>query len=271
MLHSLIQITPETEKLASLICTAAPAEKIFLLGGTQMQKRTSSIFNPEQPTCKHIVHYFVLVLVNKNDEQSLTCLQDKIENNLQHFIPVTAIVINTTQFNNWLGEGHAFATDVVTKALLLYDNGLALTAAATADATAIAQSRQQYFNKGLLMMHEFLAGAEMYRIRKQHAMAAFMLHQSVEHGLRCFMKTTTGLRTNTHNIDRLVRLCSMAVHGLAELFNKEQPEDKILMQKLQSAYIDARYKEFSIKEHELTAIEEKVKQLMILYKRMPIH
>jgi HEPN domain-containing protein len=30
---------------------------------------------------------------------------------------------------------------------------------------------------------EFLAGAELFRIRKQNKMAAFMLHQAAEHGM----------------------------------------------------------------------------------------
>ncbi len=109
------------------------------------------------------------------------------------------------------------------------------------------------------MVQEFLAGGEIFRLRKQHAMAAFMLHQSAEHGLRTLMKITTGLKTNSHNLDRLVRYCSMAVHGLAEVFNKEQQRRPNLFMKLQAAYIDARYKDYNITGEKLLQMEQQLR------------
>ena len=266
MFTSLIQSNTETQKLGELISNVAPAEKIFLLGSTEMRKRTGSIFNYEQPSCKYTSHYYVLALVNKSDEQTHSCIQDKIENNLKHFIPVTAIALWIEQFNNWLSEGHPFACTVVQRAVVLHDNDLPLPPPQETDAAAWESSRKQYYTKGLTMITEFLAGAEMYRIRKQHAMAAFMLHQSAEHGLRTLMKITTGLRTNTHNLDRLLRYCSMAVHGLPEILGTEQQRGKQLFSKLQHAYVDARYKEYSISHEELLQLEEQVRRFIVLYK-----
>lgn len=267
MFQSLLQTNPETQKLADIICTVTDVEKLFLLGSTQTQKRTASIFNYEQPSCRCTSHYYVLVLVNKSDESSHSCIQDKIENNLQHFIPVTAIVLWTDQFSNWLGEAHPFASVVVQRALLLYDNGEQMPQAIPPDEILLQQSRQKYYTKGLTMMQEFLAGAEMYRIRKQHAMAAFMLHQCAEHGLRTLMKITTGLKTNSHNLDKLIRYCSMAVHGVTGIFNKERQQGKRLFDKLQAAYIDARYKDYSIGHEELLEIEQQLRAFIEIFKR----
>jgi HEPN domain-containing protein len=267
MLTPLLQTNTETQKLAALICNAAPAEKIFLLGITEVRKRTTSVFNHEQPSCKYTAHYYVLVLVNKNDEQTHSCIQDKIENNLQHFIPVTAVVLWTGQFNNWLSEGHAFAAMVVQRSLLLHDNGEPLQTPSPVDETLLQQGRRQYYTKGLNLVQEFLAGAEMYRIRKQHAMAAFMLHQSAEHGLRTLMKVTTGLKTNIHNLDRLVRYCSMAVHGVEEVFGRDRQQGKHLFGKLQAAYIDARYKDYSISHDELLQLEQQMRGFIGLYRQ----
>lgn len=267
MFQTLLHKNPETEKLTELICGATHIEKLFLLGHTQTQKRTASIFNHEQPSCKHTSHYYVLALVNKSDEHSHTCLQDKIENNLQHFIPVTAIVLYIDQFNTWLVEGHSFANLVMQRALLLHDSGMVLQQPTPLNETEQQNSRQHYYTKGLNMVQEFLAGGEMFRLRKQHAMAAFMLHQSAEHGLRTLMKITTGLKTNSHNLDRLVRYCSMAVHGLAEVFNKEQQRSKNLFIKLQSAYIDARYKDYHITSEELLQLEQQMRSFIELFKQ----
>jgi len=107
----------------------------------------------------------------------------------------------------------------------------------------------------------------MYRIRKQHALAAFMLHQCAEHGLRTLMKITTGLKTNSHNLDRLVRYCSIVVHGLTEIFNKEQLRSRNLFIKLQNAYIDARYKDYHITGEELLQIEHQLRAFIELFKQ----
>ncbi len=42
------------------------------------------------------------------------------EYNCQHFIPVTAIVLHTHQFNQWLEDGHQFAQTVCRIAVLLH-------------------------------------------------------------------------------------------------------------------------------------------------------
>ena len=44
----------------------------------------------------------------------------KIDPNCQHFIPVTAIVLHTDQFNQWLADGHPFAQTVCKMAVLLH-------------------------------------------------------------------------------------------------------------------------------------------------------
>lgn len=40
-------------------------------------------------------------------------------------------------------------------------------------------------------------------------MAAFMLHQAAEQALLTIFKKATGWHVNTHNIDKLLRYCSM--------------------------------------------------------------
>lgn len=50
----------------------------------------------------------------------------------------------------------------------------------TADHTAAANAIEKPLTEELTKAKEFLAGSELYRIRKQRAMAAFMLHQPAE-------------------------------------------------------------------------------------------
>jgi len=90
---------------------------------------------------------------------------------------------------------------------------------------------------------EFLAGADLYRIREQNKMSAFMLHQAAEHALLTLLKLTTGLHVNTHNLDKLIRSCSMVSYKLPEVFNRNNEQNERLFQLLQKAYIDTRYKD----------------------------
>ena len=105
-------------ELVKIILDAVPADKIYFLGSTLMRRRTETIFMTDAPSCSYVSHYYVLVLIP--DGQGLNVTQDKIENNCQHFIPVTAIVLRTDQFNQWLGDGQPFARTVCRMAVLLH-------------------------------------------------------------------------------------------------------------------------------------------------------
>lgn len=91
-----------------------------------------------------------------------------------------------------------------------------------------------------------------------------MLHQSVEHGLRSLLMLTTGYRTNTHNLDKLLRYCSMSVYKITEIF-KGSHDARTLFHTLQNAYIHARYKQYDILVEELLELEHKVEELMKVY------
>ena len=124
-------------------------------------------------------HYYVLVLVKRNREASNSCVQEKIEAVCSPINPVTAFVIDLEQFNNWLLEGHPFACQVTAKAFVLFeDMGITLADASIVDFEAIKIAKETAFSQGLNKVKEFLAGADLYRVREQNKMAAFMLHQA---------------------------------------------------------------------------------------------
>lgn len=70
-----------------------------------MHRRTESIFATDAQSCSYVSHYFILVLISKEGKHNSNTIQDKIENNCRAFIPVTAIVFDITQFNDWLQQG----------------------------------------------------------------------------------------------------------------------------------------------------------------------
>src|ERR1019366_4983294 len=91
------------KELVKIILEAVLADKIYLLGSTLMIRRTKTVFMTDAPSCRYVGHYYVLVLVR--NKTNCRAVQDKIENSSKHFIPVTAIVLYTKQFSEWLTEG----------------------------------------------------------------------------------------------------------------------------------------------------------------------
>ncbi len=255
------------QQLVDIILKACAVEKIYLLGSTLLTSRTESIFMPDTASCRQVGHYYLLVIIKS--EQGHNQAQDTIENNCQHFIPVTAIVLSDERFEEWLLEGHPFAHAVYTKAILLHgEKETTNLSVATKDKTAIQKENNTIYTAGLNKVEEFLAGADLYRIREQNKMCAFMLHQAAEQSLHTLLQLKTGLRVVTHNLDKLYRYCCMVCYQLPEIiFGSNKENDKRLFNLLQKAYIDTRYKsDYFINTVDLLALTELINRLLKVLK-----
>jgi HEPN domain-containing protein len=244
--------------LVDSIVKAVKPEMIFLLGAVVYHRSIKSIFQTSAVGSQYMSNYIVLVLLENLNNKEPHEWQDKIEN---QGIPVTSIVLSVYTFNEWLKAGHRFAINVQQSAEILYDSGsLQLQASHTATPHDEQIGIEKYWRDGITKAKEFLAGSELYRIRKQFAMAAFMLHQSAEQSLHTLLKVGTGYHANTHNIDRLLRYSSLVSDQLSDLFPQKTEADKQLFQLLQKAYSDARYKaDYTISYDQLLCLTEKVR------------
>jgi HEPN domain-containing protein len=254
-------------ELIRIILEAVDADKIYFLGSTLMQRRTESVFMTDAPSCKYVSHYYVLVLVA--NKQNLDTVQDKIENKCKHFIPVTAIVLYSDRFNQWFEDGHEFARTVCRIAVQLYGADEKILIPEITNEELNKAEKESVLNQGINKVTEFLAGADLYRIREQNKMVAFMLHQAAENALHTILKVRTGLYLNTHNLDKLIRYCSMVSYKIQDIFSRNNEKNDRLFQLLQKAYIDSRYKEdYSIRTDELITLTEKVRTLMDVVKNV---
>jgi len=245
------------------------AERIYLLGCTVSHFRTESIFADDAATSGFVSHCYVLVLINKSGANSCNNLQDKIESHCRSYIPVTAIVLDMQQYNEWLTEVHPFTIRVSKSAECLHDAGNVKhrLPANAGEKQQPVQLNEAYFNAGLNKVKEFLAGADLYRIREQNKMAAFMLHQAAEQALHTLFRISTGLYVNTHSIDKLMRYCSMVSHKIADVFPRNNEKNEHIFQLVQKAYIDSRYKEsFSISIDNLLVITERIRAIESIVK-----
>ena len=248
------------QRLVDIIVKAANPEMIFLLGASLHRRRSESIFQQTAPTSQHMADYFLLILMEDLNNKETHEWQDKIEAHCKAFMLVTTIVLQKRAFEEWLREGHPFAINVQQSAVVIYNSrSCHLSVSQTANHNVAAEKN---LAEGLTKAKEFLAGSELYRIRKQHAMAAFMLHQSAEQALRTLLKVGTGYHANTHSIDRLLRYAGLVSYQLPDIFPQKTEEDKRLFNLLQKAYIDTRYKEdYKISNDDLLQLTEKISHI----------
>lgn len=252
------------QALVDCILQSANPDKIFLLGVTNHQRKSESIFTPSAPTAHRIAACILLVLIRDPSNKELYEWQDKIEANARTILPVTSIVLTSGKFEDWWKAGHRFACRVVESAELLYDSETSPLPVPEPGAPASpAMQQDRLLADGLARANEFLAGSELYRIRKQHSMAAFMLHQAAEQALSTLLETGTGFTANTHNLERLLRYASLSCHRLPDLFPQDTDQEKRLFQLLQRAYIEPRYKaDYKISQHDLMLLTERVEELL---------
>jgi HEPN domain-containing protein len=253
----------QQQKLVEAVVEVAKPDMIFLLGASLYRRRTESIFNDPAPTSQNTSDYFLLILIRDLSNRELHEWQDKIENRCKLIMPVTTIVLQTATYEEWLKAGHRFAVTVWQSAVPIYKSAnLFREASKSIAGTGIDMDFEKQFVDGLTKAKEFLAGSELFQVRKQNTMAAFMLHQSAEQSLRTLLKTGTGFHANTHNIGRLLRYASLVSYQLPDIFPQKTEQDKRLFDLLQKAYIDARYKEnYKINSDDLQCLTEKVRYI----------
>jgi uncharacterized protein len=260
-----MQNPAEVEKLKHEILAVCEPELLFLLGVTSTHNRTETIFADHAITAPVTAQHFVLVLVSKSFDTTTNQLQDKIENKLQNFIATTALVLHTTQFVDWLLQGHTFAISVLEFARLLFrQDHCILPTPAQVNLEQEKTRKQMILRQVKEKVGEFIAGAELYHVRRQHAMATFMLHQATEQSLTAMLILHTGLKVNCHNLDKLIRYCSLFSCHIPQIFNSANEATKRQIALLQKAYIEARYNPvFKVCEADFLALLSKVEALQL--------
>ncbi|MCH5690522.1 HEPN domain-containing protein [Niabella sp. W65] len=260
-----VHFSPETseqiQQLTGIIVQLAHPDKIWLLGHTLRHEQYEGIFHEVEVGQERLAHCTLLVLLpdlaNKEPHQ----WQDQLEQHCGALLPVTTLVLCTAGFTAWLRSGHPFALHVWRQAPVLYDADN-MQIEIVPELVAPVNSKE-IIKEGLSKAREFLAGAELYRLRQQYKMAAFMLHQCVEQALQALLKAGTGYHTHTHNIERLLQLCCLVSPQLAGLFPHHTEAGKCLLHLLQKAYISARYTaDYKVTDVELQILTGKMEMLL---------
>jgi HEPN domain-containing protein len=253
----------QQEKLIPIIVETAKPDIIFLLGGSLYRRRSESIFCPTAPSSLHTSDYFLLVLLNDLSRYELHEWQDKIERHCKAVMPITCIVLQTSTFTEWLKAGDGFANTVRSSGALIYSRGnLELPDTVETNNLMRGKELELQYRDGLNKAKEFMAGAELFKVRQQNRMAAFMLHQSSEQALRTLIRIGTGFRSCTHNIGRLIRYASLVAYELPDIFSHKDDRNIHLFNLLQKAYIEGRYNEnYKISNSDLLDLTDRVSRI----------
>lgn len=245
------------KQVVEIIKQITKTEAIFLLGVTISTKKTNCIFQSPQVSekiVKLIWDCFLLILTSDDHLNEQYQWQERIEAKCKLIIPVSTIVIPTFQFTYWLSEYHPFAMKVNENGTLIYKSEkIALPECPEGFMVNNSKSLGYEFGKA----KEFLAGSELFELRRQYSMATFMLHQTVEQTLHTIIRGSTGYYANTHNIGRLLSYAKFIVPEIANIIPLSSEEDKRLLQLLQKAYIDGRYQsDYKIPYKDLAALKD---------------
>ena len=249
--------------IVNRIVNAAAPDSIFLLGLKIQQTKADSIFHSTVNSSAFIGDVWLLVLLGNFNNKSRQEWQDKIEAHCNMLVSTTTIVLQEAAFREEAGNGDHFACTVLHSADCLYNvAGIAYPEAVLSGPETDIRETDSLLSTGINKSREFLAGAELYRLRKQYNLSVFMLHQSAEQSLLALLSVAMGFRANTHNVERLLRYGSFLSGALTEIFLPHKEEDKRLIKLLQKAYIDTRYgKEYAIPYSDLLQLTEKVTRI----------
>jgi HEPN domain-containing protein len=251
------------QPLTDRIVPVARPDRIFLLGASLHRRRTESIFNQTAPGSRYISDCTVLVLIPDLAGKGIYEWENIIEDSCKKLMPVTVIAVQTRTFEEWMKAGDSFACSVCESAVTIYGSKK-LTATVTVSGFKMHMNTadDRFYKNGMIKSAEFLTGSELFRIRKQYAISAFMLHQSAEQALYTLIKIGTGYEANTHNLERLLRYAGLVSYQIPDIFPRKTDREKQLFLLLQRAYVDSRYKsEYKICIEDLLYLTDKIRHI----------
>ena len=249
-----------TDKLLQIILQNEAPEAIFQIAKATIHHKYENIFFNVPETTDQPDAYLLLVVID-TDSKQCTQIQSSLETKLQQVASVTCWCMSLSSFNEQLQQGLYFASAVFSHAERLYmakDAGFA-------GYTVIKGNR--YEGHWYERAREFYAGAELYVVRKQYAMAAFHLHQCAEQALTSVVYNKCGYRPATHNLLLLYRYAGWFEPLLHGLFTSGQLKEDSLLHLLQRAYTGSRYtNEYAVKGLLIQQLKDKMQQLLSITK-----
>src|ERR1700722_10866162 len=250
-----------------IIIQAVHPEKIILFGVYGVPAE-AALFAERLPAAMRA--YDLLVITREGDRRSDYELQDIIENRCRGEAPVTVLVHDIGYINQRIAEGQYFFSMIREEAIMLYDAGkTVLAAAGLSDLPRIHVTAQRDFDRWRRQAWAFFRSAEFNLQQEEWKIAAFLLHQATEHMYQAILLAFMGYKPTTHNLDKLRRYTNRFSIELALIFPRDNEAEDRLFRLLVSGYVDARYKEdFVVSGAEIGVLTERIRRLLEIAERI---
>lgn len=252
-------------KVVATITKIVQADTIFVLG--KKVNTAQNIFTTECAASARTSAFWLLILIT-GDDKRLKMYQDEIVQKCSLGTAVSCVVMQTSTFVRWLNEKDPFALTVLLNAPFIYNTNPELEEwKMEAVVAIIPDTDKKAFQKCFNLCNEYLAGAELFTVRKQYRLALFMYHLATELLLTALIKSQTGLELHIHNINYLTQYLCFLTPGIAEDFWGVSQKEQEAFHLLQKSYCSARYDaDFSVNYTHLEIVQKKIIMVMAALK-----
>lgn len=247
---ALPDIPPGLKEACRVIIKLMGPEKIFLLGSYENEQDKRMLYD-------------LLIMINGSANRPYNEYTVIMEHIGMKIYPVTGTFVKANDLLKRMAAGHIYFSRVCRSENLLYDNGVhPLPVPDTIPVDDIIARAGKDFNNRLQRAEFFLEGALHYSEKKENDLAAFMLHQAAEFAYRAISKSLTDHELFSHDLRSLRGQCRRCAPCIMEIFPGDNEEEKRLLNLLQKAYVNTRYKDnYGISECDLTALLIRIEQL----------
>jgi HEPN domain-containing protein len=266
-MHTTIQHLPaplreKLELTLEHILTLASPEKVILLS----TPAPNSIDTKETPAPYLDRLNFLIALIQATNQQC-TQLQEELETSCRRQgIHINALVHTCDQLNGMFRENPYLFPHLHREGVLLHDGGTTpLDIPPPSCFKSHALLAGQHFHCWFGLAAAFYRSAQHSLFRRELSLAAFLLHQSLEHGYTAVYLVFTGYRPTTHNLDKMRRYTSRFSTALAGVFPRNTEAECYLFYLLKTAYSRTRYAhDYQITQEEGQILLSRVRRLLLI-------
>lgn len=260
-LDHLRNCTEQTDLLVSTVVAAAKTVKIVCFGFRRRDFKSWSCFVEESYKLPEF-SFDLLVVVGEEERRQRFEVLNAIESAVAGAgIDATFCVHSHEAVCAAIAQGNTFFSKVCDSGFVLYEDISRPAPVMIARASVVEfHGAIDIWMRSYQLAGDFLAGALQFCSSGAEKIAAFMLHQTVEHTCIALIGLIIGYRPSTHSLRRLLAMTENFSDVGYVRFPCVTKEEAALFLKLSRAYSDVRYKDgFYIGETEARILVERVK------------
>jgi len=204
--------------------------------------------------------YYLVIVIDNNTQAADNEISKLIEEKCRALVSVITFVHKAGNVKAGMHNGRRFWNLVIAKSINVYQSPeLSLPSPQTLSKDILMSRAYSNWQTWGIQGQGFMKGAEQYLEDGNFRLAVFLLHQAAESTLRGVTKVMLGYSPAIHTLSRVLRITLLFTDDLMNVFEPETEEGKRLLNLLQSAYVEAKYKQgFEPDEQSVMWLTEKV-------------